>query len=1034
MRIFFLISFLIYSKLIFSSVFTYDLNGEKITNFKSTSSQIIVDYELLIKNVDNNKVLFVPILENAFIKVSLKEFFVFASDHKNYTIDSLGKKNEVLIENNMRSFKLHYDNSSIGALIIYDETILLFYNYEGTQFEISSHNGNYFVFDVNDFIYENSFTCAVEDKINNINNFNQPESSVSNPMCLEIAIEIDYYTRNTFSSNSATSNWASAIIAGVSQVYSSSINMELVISNTIIWQSTDPYASYINDASGMLLTLKNHWLTNNSSVNRDLVHLLTKRSNTGTGGIAYVDALCSNNWGYAFSSDLDNTTSFSFPSPPYTWNLNVVTHEIGHNIGANHTHWCGWLPDPTLGFSGGGIDDCGVISGSSSACNPPAPHPNYGTIMSYCHVGGGGIQINFHEIVKTQALIPGKNGASCLGICPYYGCTDPTATNYDPTATVDDGSCIYCVTGLPYAENFNQSIGTFTNTGSAGNWIRNSGPTPSNNTGPSNGASGISSDYYMYVEASSPNYPTVGTFILSSECFDVSATSSPQLSFSYHMFGSSVGQLNVYANGQIIWSKSGNQGFVWNQASLSLSNLLNNELIIEFEVYTGSGWSGDIAIDNVNILFPNIYGCTNPIALNYNPNANIDDGSCTFSNLIVSSSSTNPLCNGYSTGSINLTASGGLPPYTFAWSTGDSTQNISSLPAGLYTFTVSDFSGQVFTDSVNITQPSAINISYSTVSPTSSSNNGSITASASGGTPPLSYYWVSPYSTNNVLTNLSSGSYTLYVMDQNSCFSSININLIEECGDVTGIFSSNIIHDRAKIEWDDMNSDSCAVDQYRIKYRPVGTNQWFQKNIGSPIGSCMLPTFKNNKLLLNLSSSTQYEYTIKVWYCNGIISDWSSLKYFNTLDECPNVLNFQSSPINSTKVRFDWDSTGTYSFLRIKLRVDTAGANWLNAGGFGINFPILSKVKSGLQAGLSYRAQARTWCDPNGGPYRSQSWTPLIFWSQPSSAKEIKDVKIKQLVKVVDLLGREVNPSEVKNLTLLYIYDNGEVEIVHSIK
>ena len=37
-------------------------------------------------------------------------------------------------------------------------------------------------------------------------------------------------------------------------------------------------------------------------------------------------------------SHLDNTTSFSFPSPPYTWNLNVVTHEIGHNIGANHTH------------------------------------------------------------------------------------------------------------------------------------------------------------------------------------------------------------------------------------------------------------------------------------------------------------------------------------------------------------------------------------------------------------------------------------------------------------------------------------------------------------------------------------------------------------------------------------------------------------------------------------------------------------------------------------------------------------------------
>ena len=98
-------------------------------------------------------------------------------------------------------------------------------------------------------------------------------------------------------------------------------------------------------------------------------------------------------------------------------------------------------------------------------------------------------------------------------------------------------------------------------------------------------------------------------------------------------------------------------------------------------------------------------------------------------------------------------------------------------------------------------------------------------------------------------------------MDQNSCFSPITINLIEECGDVTGIFSSNIIHDRAKTEWDDMNSDSCAVDQHRIKYRPGQINGF--KNIGSPIGSCMLPTFKNNKLLLNLSSSTQYEYTIR---------------------------------------------------------------------------------------------------------------------------------------------------------------------------
>ena len=91
------------------------------------------------------------------------------------------------------------------------------------------------------------------------------------------------------------------------------------------------------------MNLKNYWQTNNAAINRDLVHLLTKRNNTGTGGIAYLDALCSYNWGYGFSASLDNDTSFNFPNPTYSWNLNVVSHEIGHNYGANHTHWCGWV-------------------------------------------------------------------------------------------------------------------------------------------------------------------------------------------------------------------------------------------------------------------------------------------------------------------------------------------------------------------------------------------------------------------------------------------------------------------------------------------------------------------------------------------------------------------------------------------------------------------------------------------------------------------------------------------------------------------
>ena len=89
----------------------------------------------------------------------------------------------------------------------------------------------------------------------------------------------------------------------------------------------------------MLSALRNHWTSNNGSISRDLVHLMTKRTNTGTGGIAYRDVLCSNSWGYAFSASLNNTTNFNFPNPSYTWNLMVCSHEIGHNIESHHTHW-----------------------------------------------------------------------------------------------------------------------------------------------------------------------------------------------------------------------------------------------------------------------------------------------------------------------------------------------------------------------------------------------------------------------------------------------------------------------------------------------------------------------------------------------------------------------------------------------------------------------------------------------------------------------------------------------------------------------
>ena len=75
----------------------------------------------------------------------------------------------------------------------------------------------------------------------------------------------------------------------------------------------------------------------------------------------------------------------------------------------------------------------------------------------------------------------------------------------------------------------------------------------------------------MYIEASSPNYPNVGPFTLTSECFDLTGSFNPTLSFYYNMYGSGMGTLNVYVNDSLIWTLSGNQGPGWNLVQIPLT-------------------------------------------------------------------------------------------------------------------------------------------------------------------------------------------------------------------------------------------------------------------------------------------------------------------------------------------------------------------------------------------------------------------------------------------------------------------------------
>lgn len=218
---------------------------------------------------------------------------------------------------------------------------------------------------------------------------------------VQVYFECDYKLYTDKGSNTTTvSNYVSGLFNQIATLYANE-NIGMAISQIYVWTSPDPYTGY-NSTSSVLNAFRQ---TRGSSFNGNLAHLLSTRSLGG--GVAYVDVLCFKQ--YAFGVSAISTTYQNVPT--YSWSTEVVTHELGHNLGAWHTHSCNWPNGP--------LDNCVAPEGSCS----PGPAPvNGGTIMSYCHLTNYGINFNNGFGATPGARIRDKvlNG-SCLtqsGVVP----------------------------------------------------------------------------------------------------------------------------------------------------------------------------------------------------------------------------------------------------------------------------------------------------------------------------------------------------------------------------------------------------------------------------------------------------------------------------------------------------------------------------------------------------------------------------------------------------------------------------------------
>jgi gliding motility-associated-like protein len=144
-----------------------------------------------------------------------------------------------------------------------------------------------------------------------------------------------------------------------------------------------------------------------------------------------------------------------------------------------------------------------------------------------------------------------------------------------------------------------------------------------------------------------------------------------------------------------------------------------------------------------------------------------------------------PDCNGASNGAIDADALGGTPNYTFLWSTGDTTEDLSNLPAGTYSLTATDATGCSATTSTILTEPTAVvavtsqysNYNGAAISCTGAAD-GAVQVNTSGGVGPYTITWSTGANTQ-IINNLGPGTYYVFVTDASGCMDVDSISITE---------------------------------------------------------------------------------------------------------------------------------------------------------------------------------------------------------------------------------------------------------------
>ncbi|WP_460218513.1 M14 family zinc carboxypeptidase [Psychroserpens sp. MEBiC05023] len=254
------------------------------------------------------------------------------------------------------------------------------------------------------------------------------------------------------------------------------------------------------------------------------------------------------------------------------------------------------------------------------------------------------------DITMNNYNISGLNTLTEYEVQVRTKCTSSTSTysNSEVFTTLDnclDGT----ISTFPYTQGFENAT-SFTNEWKQGvnntdddiDWTRDSGGTVSSGTGPSTGSG---STWYIYTEASTNSGPAGSpqkSAIIISDCIDFTNWENAKISFDYHMFGTDLGSSgeNPIETGYVALEVSNDDGLTWSTQTIinddsqdewksanniDLSAYDGQVILIRFRGVTGSSWSSDMALDNINIEADDATGSAPPTAICQNINVQLDN-------------------------------------------------------------------------------------------------------------------------------------------------------------------------------------------------------------------------------------------------------------------------------------------------------------------------------------------------------------------------------------------------------------------------